>query len=468
MAPSRKLPRVFLEVAVDNVPLGRIVIELRSDVVPRTAENFRQLCTGERGVLKNGKPFGYKGSSFHRVIPQFMCQGGDFTNGDGTGGMSIYGEKFQDENFKLKHTGPGVMSMANSGPNTNGSQFFICTARTEWLDGRHVVFGHVVEGMKIVKRMESLGSKAGNVSKKISIIDSGMEASLDGDDEDEEAAGEVDVNDPDYLAKKRLEAMTGAGASGAEVGSKRAREEGGAAGGAAQAAGEEEEEPEPEVDMSSMTAKQRKLFELRLRLNQARKANRTAVVAEKEKKADPEGKAKEDKKKIHESYVKKRDDELEAMGLDKSKAYMLQSAESAGKQYKKAEKKAAHFGWDGFNQKTLYKAYKKRAEGVTIDKEGYQKAKETQPEFYREGNSMEYGKDVATDAANMDRMVKELEDRAAKKKKWSRRRKVYDELDVDSINDRNAMFNKKIERAFGSHTSEIKQNLERGTALPEH
>jgi len=172
-------PKVYFDMTADGEALGRIVMQLRMDVVPKTAENFRQLCLKPEGE-------GYLKCPFHRVIPDFMCQGGDFTNQDGTGGKSIYGEKFADENFDLKHTGPGILSMANAGPGTNGSQFFLCTAKTQWLDGKHCVFGKVWKGMSVVKAIEACGSSSGTTSKKILV----------------DACGEIDPSDQDeFLAK---------------------------------------------------------------------------------------------------------------------------------------------------------------------------------------------------------------------------------------------------------------------------
>ncbi|KAL2914527.1 hypothetical protein HK105_205876 [Polyrhizophydium stewartii] len=160
-------PQVYFDITIGGKPAGRITMLLRADVVPKTAENFVALCTHSKG-------FGFCNSSFHRIIPEFMCQGGDFTRHNGTGGKSIFGNTFADENFVLKHTKAGTLSMANAGPNTNGSQFFLTTVPTPWLDGKHVVFGHVVSGMDIVRRMEALGSKSGKPRQAVMIADSGI------------------------------------------------------------------------------------------------------------------------------------------------------------------------------------------------------------------------------------------------------------------------------------------------------
>ncbi|KAF3495558.1 hypothetical protein DY000_02056335 [Brassica cretica] len=157
--------KVYFDIQINGSPAGRILIGLFGKIVPKTA--------GEKGVGNMGKPLYFKGSTFHRIIPSFMIQGGDFTRGDGRGGESIYGDKFADENFKLKHTGPGVLSMANSGPDSNGSQFFITTVTTNWLDGHHVVFGKVLSGMEVVRKIEAQGQSSGEPKGKVIILDSG-------------------------------------------------------------------------------------------------------------------------------------------------------------------------------------------------------------------------------------------------------------------------------------------------------
>ncbi|MGL5032940.1 MAG: peptidylprolyl isomerase [Microcystaceae cyanobacterium] len=168
------MTKVYFDIAIDGEDAGRLVMELFDDVTPLTAENFRALCTGEKGLGNAGKPLHFKDSFFHRIIPGFMAQGGDFTRGNGTGGESIYGEKFADENFTKKHDEPGLLSMANAGPNTNGSQFFLTFLPTPWLDGKHVVFGKVVEGLELLKVLEKNGSQSGKTKVPVTITDSGQ------------------------------------------------------------------------------------------------------------------------------------------------------------------------------------------------------------------------------------------------------------------------------------------------------
>ena len=165
--------KVFIEVAIGGSPAGRMVFDLFGEDVPKTCENFRCLCTGEKGVGVSGQQLHLKGSKFHRIIPQFMCQGGDITNGDGTGGESIYGRTFDDENFSIDHSSVGQLSMANSGPNTNGSQFFITINPCPWLDGKHVVFGEMVEGFDVLGKMEMIGNKSGKTDQSVIVTDCG-------------------------------------------------------------------------------------------------------------------------------------------------------------------------------------------------------------------------------------------------------------------------------------------------------
>ncbi|PSC68358.1 peptidyl-prolyl cis-trans isomerase CYP19-3 [Micractinium conductrix] len=512
-------PRVFFDISIAGEEAGRIVVTLFVDVVPKTVENFRQLCTGEAGVGRKGKPLHYKGSIFHRVIPEFMCQGGDFTDGDGTGGESIYGDTFGDENFTLRHTDPGMLSMANAGPGTNGSQFFITTAACPWLDDKHVVFGKVTEGLPVVRRMEALGSRTGRTAQKIYIADCGelpsrrqiMAKILKEREEAAAAKRDPTFVDPDAEARARLKALQGGGAGGGALPFKTAQDElreleekeraeaearqAGAApaaaparpqDGAAPAAatGEQSEREGGEGDdghlpdpTAGMNPRQKKLWELQQRMKAARKANEHAVVAEKRKQAAAKadaaagdggapGDRQGNKRKWFEEKQKKKAEELQRLGLDPSKAYRLDTAETAEALYKKKEKKPAPTGIEMFDQATLAAAYDKRTDNIKPDRSEYEAAKASDPEFYRAADSLRYGGTSQPSEAAVDRMVAELNER--KNKNFSRRRAFRADKDVDYINDRNAHFNAKIERAFGTATAEIKANLERGTALPDH
>ncbi|EIT74307.1 peptidyl-prolyl cis-trans isomerase D [Aspergillus flavus] len=210
MADSQRRPRVFFDIQIGNEKTGRIALELFNDVVPKTAENFRALCTGEKGMGKQGKPLHFKGSIFHRVIKQFMIQGGDFTAFNGTGGESIYGEKFPDENFELKHDKPFLLSMANSGPGTNGSQFFITTVPTPHLDGKHVVFGEVINGKSVVRKVENMNTQADKPVKDVTIVECGELTGQDYDDADKQtpdATGDPYEDFPDDHQGEELNAQ---------------------------------------------------------------------------------------------------------------------------------------------------------------------------------------------------------------------------------------------------------------------
>ncbi|XP_068635233.1 uncharacterized protein [Aristolochia californica] len=233
------------------------------------------------------------------------------------------------------------------------------------------------------------------------------------------------------------------------------------------ASGDDHSEENVEENYANLTGRQKKLFELRLKMNEARKANQTAMVAEKKRLEAPAESRGISKQKWLDDRKKKIGKLLDANGLDMSKAYMLDTQEMAEGKYKKWEKDPAPFGWDVFNQKTLYGAYKKRTKNIEIDLEEYTKQKEADPEFYRNASSLQYGKAPKISEDRIEKMVNELKDTEAKRQAFSRRRKFNEEKDIDSINDRNEHFNKKIERAFGKYTLEIKNNLERGTALPD-
>lgn len=437
-------PRVFMDIRIGTKPAGRMVFELFADTTPKTVENFRCLCTGEKGKgKKTGKPLHYKNTIFHRVIGGFMAQGGDFSKFNGTGGESIYGGEFEDENFIRKHIGPGMLSMANAGPNTNGSQFFITFRSAPHLNGKHCVFGRLVDGLSLLRDIEVLRCGQGNKPiQEVCITNCGMESAFAATEEKETAkkpAADNRANDEEIELSDD---------SSSDDDSDDEDEE-----------DEKDEENKPAAQAPVPTfanPRQQKLFELRLRLNKCRKSNHREVVAERKRLSSTNS-----SKEVRKEWLAKRENwkaELEAQGENPEHGFLHETAESAGKKIKKKNKKRANqaaFGWNVFNQDAKYKAYKKRLKSIT----------QTANTDFRDVNSLDFAQDVQPSPEQIQGMVDELEACDKRRQNYSRRRPVYEGQDITHINERNRVFNKKAARAFDKYTKEIRANLERGTAL---
>lgn len=391
--------------------------------------------------------------------------------------------------------------MANAGKDTNASQFYLTLNQTSWLDGKHVVFGTVVSGLDVLKRIEAVGSKSGTPSKRVAVDNCGVvdDEALRRNAEAETAAKTAAraqqqaealaaretrlpwVEDADAASARRLREMTQSrqpqgtatlavapsSSAGAVAQAPRASE------------GHAPEGEEPEAlrqgdAMEGMDARQRKLFELRLKLNESRKANQSAVVAEKKRKDNPDQVRQESKRRAAEGSAAAANERLKAHGItDGGKYYLLQSLDEAEEKYAKedAKKRGPGFGWDGFNQKASYNTYMKQTEMMgPVDVEAYQAAKAADPTLAAaDPESVAYG----THGTNLppealDRLVADLTARDKAREQFSRRRAAYADRDADGINARNSHFNRKLERTYGEHTAELKANLERGTALPDH
>jgi cyclophilin family peptidyl-prolyl cis-trans isomerase len=463
-------PRVFLEVSIGGRKAGRLEFELFADTTPRTAENFRALCTGERGKSPTGAKLHYKGCGFHRIIPGFMAQGGDFTRGDGTGGESIYGGKFPDENFTRKHDRGGLLSMANAGPNTNGSQFFMIFRATPHLDGKHTVFGQMIGGQNILRMLEKVATdKKDKPRLGVTIDDCGQtNAQRIEVVEEKKVGGEIEsIGNGAHPLQDTIKASMknkSKPIDHQEIDIDEDDED-----------DEDDDEEEKEraakeaaeqaAKLETMTPTQRKLFELRMRMNKGRKMNTDEAKQEKQRE-DPNFEKKRKREEWKERSAAKKKAML-ARGEDPEKAYLNQTVEHCevlSKKKKKKDKHKASFGWDVFNEDALYKAYKKRLKNLP-DQSAARLTKDPSELYPEARKNLADGKQVATSADGLERMTAELEERRNKAKQFSRRRTVQDGADVNYINDRNQHFNKKIARAFDKYTVEIRQNLERGTAL---
>mmetsp|Transcript_23549 Transcript_23549/g.42485 ORF Transcript_23549/g.42485 Transcript_23549/m.42485 type:complete len:481 (+) Transcript_23549:77-1519(+) len=478
-----KNPRVYLDVSIGNRAGGRVVFELFADVTPRTVENFRGLCTGEYGVGKTTKKkLCYEGCQFFRSVKGFMIQSGDFQFNNGDGGESIYGGTFNDEDFSRRHTQAGVLSMANKGRNSNGSQFFVTLKRSVQLDNKHIAFGQVVDGMDVIRAIAQVPTDRDEKPRvPITIVGSGELGAKTSSGSDLHTQMSKEINklaedDGTVPTKANNYNKVNAAAAGKAI---LAGKQGGAAlGGEISSSKKDKAEDKDEEGGAGFAPprneRERRMMELRLKMNAGRSANNKEVVEEQKRESDPDYAAKQAKKRAYEEKKAEGGDEEDSKkggkdrkmaGLPENKNYMADSIEVA--EQKEAKKKKGNpdaFGWDVFNQDSLLRAHDKRLKEVKFDQEGYSRQKE---QLEREGSDgLHFGGFgfKPSDEAK-DRLGEAMDKMAEKKKSFSRRRAYNDEEDRTYVNDRNRFFNKKIERAFGQYTEETRQNLERGTAL---
>ena len=442
--PTSTRQRCYFTLTQGHTKVGRLKIILYNDIVPKTCRNFSELIVRGR----------YQDTKFHRIIAGFMAQGGDYEHGDGTGGASIYGAKFADENFNMKHFGRGVLSMANAGRDTNGSQFFICFRAIPHLDGKHVVFGVVdmsdKESSHVLDLLESVQTNHKNDCPFVDIVvsDCGIEmpesddqvisctksspndsAKEDHDEIDLNDANENSVDDTVNVAKEQISPEES-----------------------------EEVDAKPPENMNPL---QRRLFALKMKMNQSRRLNRVEVLAEGSRLGSEEGMMSEKKRmKDLERKSRKADwQELnQKIGGDSTNKHLFESATLSQTKARRKEDRAVANRFeitDFYNPEGQHRNYqrdlKSLPRGVTVPK-----TNEIYDPLTNNNNDLN-----ATNSEGARRLAEELQARADKAKK----RNVEIEGDVDYINKRNKRFNQKIERNYGKYTAEIKQNLERGTAL---
>ncbi|XP_055388590.1 uncharacterized protein LOC129617285 [Condylostylus longicornis] len=515
--------RVFLDVAIGNKTGGRIVFELFDDVAPLAVENFRGLCTGEYGNAKSSHlPLSYKGCKFFKVVPGFVVQSGDFECNNGDGGESIYGGTFKDENFLRRHAQAGVLSMANKGFHTNSSQFFVTLKRAPQLDGKHVAFGQVVQGMEILRAIEKCPVDGSNVPRvAIQITDCGELPKLPAVRRNDPKVqmrdaisllmGTLEPSKPDE--KKVTDAQIGAlkiqQAALAPVIKEQTnkqppkmleeREEG------SEESDVEEhlpkrrrvEESNTQEVLDLQDSRQKKLHELRQRLNQSRNLNAKEVAEEmkEQRQRDPTVKYFMNKRKLKQSIIdfdkaalssevvedeEDQEEQCDSPNQRKKKkneqtkdhsgrTYLNETAEDIQWKDDRLKKKKSNakkaFGWDAFNTDSFYRAHKKRTQDLRLDNAAYgQQMLQLGAHFYDPTSALVSAEFRPTEDAK-ERLAQEVEKQSQKRKTFSRRRMYIEDENVGHINEYNRTFNRQLERAYGAQAMEIKAALERGTAL---